>query len=64
MRSAAAKAIGRRSGIGTGSRGSDFSEKVVGIARANAAEAGIPPDIFTVCSIYDLGADDGADLLV
>ncbi|SBV97895.1 Methyltransferase type 11 [uncultured Alphaproteobacteria bacterium] len=49
---------------GIAARGSDFSEKVVGIARANAAEGGVPPDIFTVRSIYDLKGEDGADLLV
>ena len=46
-------------------RGSDFSQKVIEIARENAMEQEVSPDIFKIRSVYDLDAqDDGADLLV
>jgi 2-polyprenyl-3-methyl-5-hydroxy-6-metoxy-1,4-benzoquinol methylase len=50
---------------GIKARGSDFSSKVIDIARTNAAKRGLPEDLFAVRSIYDLDAVmDSADLLV
>lgn len=50
---------------GLKARGSDFSQKVIEIAKGNALEAGISPELFSVLSIYDLTAGrDDADLLV
>ena len=50
---------------GIEARGSDFSEKVIGIARANAMAAAAAQARFRQCSIYDLQAGrDSADLLV
>ena len=50
---------------GIKARGSDFSSKVIDIARINAAKRGLPEDLFAVRSIYDLDAVmDSADLLV
>lgn len=50
---------------GIPARGSDFSEKVIAIARANAAECGFPPDVFQVRNIYDLHPEhDAAELVV
>jgi 2-polyprenyl-3-methyl-5-hydroxy-6-metoxy-1,4-benzoquinol methylase len=46
-------------------KGCDFSEKVIQLAKQNAADRGLPLDIFSVKSIYDLKADeDAADLIV
>ena len=46
-------------------RGSDFSARVIELARSNAASLGLSAEHFSVRSIYDLRADeDGADLLV
>jgi len=46
-------------------RGSDFSSKIIGIARENALAQGMSPDIFKTLSIYDLRSGiDSADLLV
>lgn len=46
-------------------RGSDFSKKVIAMARGNASGAGIEDDIFQVRSIYDLQEEtDSADLIV
>ncbi|SMC76514.1 Methyltransferase domain-containing protein [Desulfocicer vacuolatum DSM 3385] len=46
-------------------RGSDFSEKIIEIARKNASTHGVPPSIFTPRSIYDIKPHrDSADLLV
>jgi len=50
---------------GISARGSDFSEKVIDIARSNAREAGLAEDVYTVRSVYDLDpAVDNADLVV
>ena len=50
---------------GIEARGSDFSEKVIGIARANAMATPAAQARFRQCSIYDLQAGrDSADLLV
>lgn len=50
---------------GISSRGSDFSEKVIAIARENAIQAQLSDDMFSVRSIYDVAAKaDGADLIV
>ncbi len=48
---------------GRAARGSDFSQKVVEIARQNAHEHGLTEDFFQVRSIYELTPIDGADLL-
>ena len=46
-------------------RGSDFSEKVINLARENAQSRGFSPAIFSVCSIYDIEPGcDSADLMV
>jgi len=45
--------------------GSDFSEKVIELARENSKDADLPEDTFIVRSIYDLEQGrDSADLLV
>jgi 2-polyprenyl-3-methyl-5-hydroxy-6-metoxy-1,4-benzoquinol methylase len=50
---------------GIAARGSDFSSQVIELARSNATEDGLSPDIFEQCSIYDVNSDhDGADLIV
>jgi SAM-dependent methyltransferase len=50
---------------GIATRGSDFSEAVIKLARANACEREVPPEAFQVCSIYDLSpASDAAELVV
>ncbi|MFT6955214.1 MAG: 2-polyprenyl-3-methyl-5-hydroxy-6-metoxy-1,4-benzoquinol methylase [Halieaceae bacterium] len=50
---------------GIAARGSDFSEKVIEIARENAEEAGLATNLFEAKSIYDLLPNiDGADLIV
>jgi 2-polyprenyl-3-methyl-5-hydroxy-6-metoxy-1,4-benzoquinol methylase len=46
-------------------RGSDFSAKVIDIARSNAREAALSEEVYTVRSIYDLDPTlDHADLVV
>lgn len=46
-------------------RGTDVSHGVIQLARENAAELGLDPDIFAVRSIYDLQpSEDSADLIV
>lgn len=46
-------------------RGSDFSETVIDLAKSNAHENELPPNIFKQKSIYDLRPDvDSADLIV
>lgn len=46
-------------------RGSDFSEKVIDIARKNAKAQGVSSNLFTPRSIYDIKPDsDAADLIV
>jgi SAM-dependent methyltransferase len=50
---------------GIATRGSDFSGAVIELARANACERKLPPDVFKICSIYDLDpASDAAELVV
>lgn len=50
---------------GFAARGTDFSRKVIDIARDNAIEKGISPEIFTARSIYELSKnEDSADLVV
>lgn len=52
-------------GSGYSVRGSDFSHKVVDLARANASAKGIDPDLFAALDIYDMEPRrDGADLIV
>lgn len=46
-------------------KGCDFSEKAIHLARQNAVDRGVDPDMFSVKSIYDLEAvQDAADLIV
>ena len=55
----------RWAGQGLTARGCDFSSHAIGLARENAVERGLSPDLFAVRSIYDLEAGrDGADLVV
>lgn len=50
---------------GINARGSDFSNKIIELARMNAASKNLSPDIFEVHSIYDLEPEkDSADLIV
>ncbi len=50
---------------GIRARGSDFSEKVIDLARENARERELSSDVFTSRSIYDVEAGrDSADLIV
>ncbi len=50
---------------GINAKGSDFSHQVIQIAQENAAQRGLPPSIFEVCSIYELERRrDSADLVV
>lgn len=50
---------------GISARGTDFSIKVIEMARLNAIEKGLSPAIFEPQSIYDLNASrDKADLIV
>lgn len=50
---------------GIDARGSDFSGKVIELARANAQSRGLPEELFSVRSIYDINAaQDSADLIV
>lgn len=53
------------SSLGCKIRGSDFSANVIEIAKENAASQGVPPDIFSQKSIYNLDAlTDSADLIL
>ncbi len=46
-------------------RGTDFSSQVIELARLNAIEQGISPEVFQPRNIYDLNApQDSADLIV
>ncbi len=46
-------------------RGSDFSEKVIAIARENGGEEGVPAEAFSIRSIYEvIPEEDSADLIV
>ena len=46
-------------------RGSDFSNKVIDLAKSNATEKNLSIDIFKACSIYDLNPEqDSAELVV
>lgn len=50
---------------GIDARGSDFSGKVIEMARDNALKRGLDSSRFTPCSIYDLDPDrDRADLVI
>lgn len=50
---------------GLPARGSDVSATAIELARENARQAGLPPDLFHARSIYDLRPGrDGADLIV
>ena len=50
---------------GLPARGSDFSGKVIDLARANARSEDLPADLFDVRSVYDLEpGHDSADLVV
>jgi 2-polyprenyl-3-methyl-5-hydroxy-6-metoxy-1,4-benzoquinol methylase len=50
---------------GIEARGTDFSSRVIDIARGNAESFGVPQSAFQVRSIYDVRADsDLADLIV
>jgi 2-polyprenyl-3-methyl-5-hydroxy-6-metoxy-1,4-benzoquinol methylase len=49
---------------GIDARGSDFSSKVIAIARENAASRGISHARFNARSIYELDKSDSAELLV
>lgn len=50
---------------GIDARGSDFSEKIIALARDNARSAGFSKNVYTVKSIYDLEPEvDSADLIV
>lgn len=50
---------------GINARGSDFSEKVIEIARENAIAHKIDPEVYTQRSIYDVETNqDSADLIV
>jgi 2-polyprenyl-3-methyl-5-hydroxy-6-metoxy-1,4-benzoquinol methylase len=46
-------------------KGTDFSRKVIAIARENATKAGVSADVFHTKSVYDVRpSEDRADLLV
>lgn len=46
-------------------RGSDFSDKVIELAQANAIDRGLSRHLFKTCSIYDLNPEqDAAELVV
>lgn len=46
-------------------RGSDFSDKVIAMAKENAKQENVDPEIFSVCSIYDIRPEMvNADLLL
>lgn len=51
--------------MGITTKGSDFSKRVIEIARENAVERGLPNNIFESHSIYELERDrDSADLII
>lgn len=45
-------------------RGSDYSEKVIRIAKENAVVQGVTPSVFESRSVNDITIEDAADLLV
>lgn len=50
---------------GIAAKGSDFSDRIIEIARNNAINRGFSPSLFESRNIYDLNFDkDGADLIV
>jgi 2-polyprenyl-3-methyl-5-hydroxy-6-metoxy-1,4-benzoquinol methylase len=50
---------------GIKARGSDFSEKVISLARDNAKDEGVSPNVFKQSSIYEIKSGrDNADLIV
>lgn len=50
---------------GINTRGSDFSDTVIQLAKSNARDQGVSTDIFTACSIYDQDGSTGlAELTV
>lgn len=50
---------------GIDARGSDFSEKIIALAKDNARAQGVSPSIFSQRSIYDIQpCEDSADLIV
>ena len=50
---------------GIDARGSDFSSKVIELARENAVDNGLDPDVYEQRSIYDVDTDhDSAELIV
>jgi 2-polyprenyl-3-methyl-5-hydroxy-6-metoxy-1,4-benzoquinol methylase len=50
---------------GIEARGSDFSEKVIALARENAKDQGVSPAVFALRSIYDIEpVNDSADMIV
>jgi 2-polyprenyl-3-methyl-5-hydroxy-6-metoxy-1,4-benzoquinol methylase len=50
---------------GIKARGSDFSEKVISLARDNAKDEGVSPVVFNQSSIYEIKSGrDNADLIV
>lgn len=49
---------------GVEARGSDFSETVISLAKSNAVTKGLNSSAFSVKSVYDLGKEDSADLIV
>jgi 2-polyprenyl-3-methyl-5-hydroxy-6-metoxy-1,4-benzoquinol methylase len=50
---------------GIRARGSDVSTKIIELAKCNALDRNLSPDLFKTCSIYDLNPrDDAAELVV
>ncbi|WP_209537474.1 class I SAM-dependent methyltransferase [Billgrantia sulfidoxydans] len=50
---------------GIDARGSDFSDKVISLAKENAKSAGLPTEKFSTRSIYEINNDeDSAELVV
>ena len=50
---------------GIEARGSDFSEKVIALARENAKDQGVSPAVFALRSIYDIEpVSDSAEMIV
>lgn len=50
--------------LGLSARGSDFSERVIELARSNANRRQLDPSVFVTRSIYNLDIGDSADLIV
>ena len=51
--------------VGLPARGSDFSGRVIELARANALSEELSEEVFEICSVYDLEPTrDSADLIV